>query len=245
MMASNRIRYDVVALLVVIVLMLSGVLTVGEALSGFGNPVVVLVVAGLLVVGEMLARTGVARAVGDWIPKKGRLERGIAVKCMPCFNVVSLAILLLLPVAGTGAAKLVFDPVAACDFMQEEGLRVRGGYRQVGSGYECRSQLRNVMGGGPVNNTIRFSARGDAQRVTELELDLRVNARGAVQRTHGILVDHADALFQRALGAAMTDEIEAAIRAGTDGRWLLNGRSVTLERVPPGVQRYGLRLRIE
>ncbi len=70
MMASNRVRYDVVALLVVIALMLSGVLTVGEALSGFGNPVVILV-AGLLVVGEMLSRTGVARAVGDWILKKG------------------------------------------------------------------------------------------------------------------------------------------------------------------------------
>lgn len=63
----------------------------------------------------------------------------------------------------------------------------------------------------------------------ELELDLRVNAQGAVQRTHGVLVDHADALFQRALGKAMTDEIEAAIRAGTNGQWLLNGHSVNLE----------------
>ena len=70
LMASNRVRFDVVALLVVIALMLSGVLSVGEALSGFGNPVVIMV-AGLLVVGEMLARTGVARAVGDWILKKG------------------------------------------------------------------------------------------------------------------------------------------------------------------------------
>lgn len=70
LMASNRVRYDVVALLVVLALMLSGVLSVGEALAGFGNSVVILV-AGLLVVGEMLARTGVARAVGDWILKKG------------------------------------------------------------------------------------------------------------------------------------------------------------------------------
>ena len=70
LMASNRVRFDIVALLVVLALMLSGVLTVGEALSGFGSSVVILV-AGLLVVGEMLARTGVARAVGDWILKKG------------------------------------------------------------------------------------------------------------------------------------------------------------------------------
>ena len=38
--------------------MLSGVLTAGEALAGFGDPVVLLV-AGLLVVGELLDRTGV------------------------------------------------------------------------------------------------------------------------------------------------------------------------------------------
>lgn len=70
LMASNRVRFDIVALLVVLALMLSGVLTVGEALSGFGNPVVILV-AGLLVVGEMLDRTGVAGAIGDWVLRKG------------------------------------------------------------------------------------------------------------------------------------------------------------------------------
>jgi di/tricarboxylate transporter len=69
-MASNKIRFDIVALLVVLALMLSGILTVGEALSGFGSPVVILVAA-LLVVGEMLDRTGVARAMGDWIMKHG------------------------------------------------------------------------------------------------------------------------------------------------------------------------------
>jgi di/tricarboxylate transporter len=70
LMASNRVRFDLVALFVVLALMLSGILTVNESLSGFGSSVVILV-AGLLVVGEMLARTGVARAVGDWILKKG------------------------------------------------------------------------------------------------------------------------------------------------------------------------------
>lgn len=70
LMASNRVRFDVVALFVVLALMLSGVLTVEEALSGFGSPVVALV-AGLLVLGEMLSRTGVARVVGDWVLKRG------------------------------------------------------------------------------------------------------------------------------------------------------------------------------
>ena len=70
LMASNRVRYDLVALLVVLALVLGNILTVGEALSGFGSSVVVLV-ACLLVVGEMLQRTGVARYVGDLILQRG------------------------------------------------------------------------------------------------------------------------------------------------------------------------------
>jgi di/tricarboxylate transporter len=68
--ASGRVRLDVTALLVVLALMLSGVLTPREALSGFGDPVVPLV-AGLLVVGEMLTRTGVAYAMGNWLTRAG------------------------------------------------------------------------------------------------------------------------------------------------------------------------------
>lgn len=70
MMASNRVRYDMIALLVVLALMLSGILTVSEALGGFGNSVVILI-AGLLIIGDTLDRTGVARMVGDWILQKG------------------------------------------------------------------------------------------------------------------------------------------------------------------------------
>ena len=70
LMAINKIRYDIIALLVLLALIISGVLTVDEALAGFGSPVVVLV-ASLLVVGQMLVRAGVARAVGDWILKRG------------------------------------------------------------------------------------------------------------------------------------------------------------------------------
>jgi len=68
--ASNKIRLDVVAMLVVLALMLSEVLTVRESLAGFGDPVVLLV-AGLLVVGEMLDRTGVVQVIGNWIIRTG------------------------------------------------------------------------------------------------------------------------------------------------------------------------------
>ncbi len=70
MMASNRVRFDLVALIVVVALILSGILSTDTALSGFGSPVVIMVVA-LLVIGEMLDRTGVAHAIGDLILKYG------------------------------------------------------------------------------------------------------------------------------------------------------------------------------
>lgn len=69
-MASNRLRFDIIALLVVLALVLTDILSVDEALAGFGSPVVVLV-ATLLVVGEMLDRTGVAAAIGNWILRQG------------------------------------------------------------------------------------------------------------------------------------------------------------------------------
>ncbi|MFO7609616.1 MAG: SLC13 family permease [Candidatus Krumholzibacteriia bacterium] len=68
--ASGRLRFDAVALLVVLALAGSGVLTVREALAGFGDPVVIQV-AGILVIGEMLRRTGVAAAVGSWLVARG------------------------------------------------------------------------------------------------------------------------------------------------------------------------------
>jgi di/tricarboxylate transporter len=61
--ASNRVRLDMFALLAVLALTLSGVLTVNEALRGFRDQVVILV-AGLLFIGEILARTGIAQSIG-------------------------------------------------------------------------------------------------------------------------------------------------------------------------------------
>ncbi len=61
--ASDRLRLDLVALLVLLVLALTGILTPAEALAGFADPVV-LMIAGLFVVGEGLFQTGVAGALG-------------------------------------------------------------------------------------------------------------------------------------------------------------------------------------
>ncbi len=61
--ASDRLRVDLVGLLALLALALTGILTPAEALAGFSDPVV-LMIAGLFVVGEGLFQTGVAQAIG-------------------------------------------------------------------------------------------------------------------------------------------------------------------------------------
>src|SRR3974390_1495963 len=68
--ASGRVRPDIVAILVVLALNLSGVLTIQEALAGFGQPVVVLIAA-VSIVGEGLIATGVAHRLGEAVMKAG------------------------------------------------------------------------------------------------------------------------------------------------------------------------------
>jgi di/tricarboxylate transporter len=102
--ASGRVRLDITALLVVLALMLSGVLTPREALSGFGDPVVLLV-AGLLVVGEMLNRTGVAYGLGIWIARVG----GTSETRLLILLMVSAAV--LSSVMSSTAVVAVFIPV--------------------------------------------------------------------------------------------------------------------------------------
>lgn len=61
--ASDRMRLDVVALMALLALSLSGILTPAEALAGFSDPVVIMIAA-LFVVGGGLFRTGVAERFG-------------------------------------------------------------------------------------------------------------------------------------------------------------------------------------
>jgi di/tricarboxylate transporter len=56
---SDWLRLDLVALLSLLALTLTGILTPAEAIAGFSDPIV-LMIAGLFVVGGGLFRTGVA-----------------------------------------------------------------------------------------------------------------------------------------------------------------------------------------
>jgi di/tricarboxylate transporter len=60
---SGRLRMDLVAVLVMAALALTGLLTPAEALSGFSNPVVITVIA-VFILSAGLARTGVATRLG-------------------------------------------------------------------------------------------------------------------------------------------------------------------------------------
>ncbi|WP_354298417.1 SLC13 family permease [Phenylobacterium koreense] len=105
MFAINRPRLDAIALIMLVALPFTGVLTMGEALAGFGDSNIVLIAA-LFVLGEGLVRTGVAQRMGDWlIARAGRSE-------------LRLMVLLMVVVAALGATMsstavtAIFIPVA-------------------------------------------------------------------------------------------------------------------------------------
>lgn len=105
MFALNKPRLDAVALIMLVALPFTGVLTMGEALAGFSDPNIVLIAA-LFVLGEGLVRTGVARRAGDWlIASAGKSE-------------VRLIVLLMIVVCALGATMsstavtAIFIPVA-------------------------------------------------------------------------------------------------------------------------------------
>jgi len=102
---SDRLRMDVVAIMLIIALMLTGLLSPAEALAGFGDPLVILIAA-LFVVGDGLFRTGVAFSVGNWLMgMAGTSELRLLVLLMLVVAVLSAFM------SNTGAVA-IFIPVA-------------------------------------------------------------------------------------------------------------------------------------
>lgn len=101
----NKPRMDVVALLVIVALPLTGVLDIQHTLAGFSDPSVVLIAA-LFVIGDGLVRTGIAYRLGDWlVARAGSSE-------------TRLLVFLMLAAAGLGSVMsstgvvAIFIPVA-------------------------------------------------------------------------------------------------------------------------------------
>ena len=70
-MATQRLRTDIIALLVLLFLIISGILTADEAFSVFGQPVI-LIVASIFVIGAALLDTGVATLIANQILRIGQ-----------------------------------------------------------------------------------------------------------------------------------------------------------------------------
>ncbi len=113
---SDRVRLDAVALMSLLALLLSGVLSPKEGLEGFSNPIV-LMIAGLFVVGGALSATGVA----DWLGAKlgvlaGTNEARMIVVIMVATALISAfmsstgTVAVLLPVVGTLAYRARVSP---------------------------------------------------------------------------------------------------------------------------------------
>lgn len=107
---SDRVSADVVALLVVVTLAASGVLSPTEAFSGFSRAAVITIIS-IFIISEALSRSGVTEQAGNLLLKiGGRTERRLMMAVMLAGAALSLfmnniaAAAVLLP-ATTGAAK--------------------------------------------------------------------------------------------------------------------------------------------
>ncbi|MCB8942930.1 MAG: SLC13 family permease [Ardenticatenaceae bacterium] len=103
--ASEKIRVDVVSMMVLLALLLTGLLTPDEAFSGFSNPAVITVWA-IYIVSASLTRTGIADFIGRYLARVAGMEEWrlvlvlmVAVGVMSAFmnNIGATAV--LLPVA--------------------------------------------------------------------------------------------------------------------------------------------------
>jgi di/tricarboxylate transporter len=105
MFVINKPRMDAVALIMLVLLPFTGVVTMGEALAGFSDPNIVLIAA-LFVIGEGLVRTGVAQRLGDWLTATaGASETRLLVLLM-------LAVGILGSVMSSTGVIAIFIPVA-------------------------------------------------------------------------------------------------------------------------------------
>jgi di/tricarboxylate transporter len=105
MFVINRPRMDAVGLIMIVAMPLTGVVTIAETTAGFADSSII-VLAALFVVGASLVRTGVARAIGDWISRTaGGNETRVLVLMM--LAVAALGVLM-----GSTGVTALFIPIA-------------------------------------------------------------------------------------------------------------------------------------
>ena len=109
--AIGKTRSDLVALSALVALLLTGVLTPQEALSGFSNPVVIMMV-GLFVVGGAIFQTGLAKKIsGKILSMAGESELRLFILLMIVTSVIGAfvsntgTVALMMPIVVSLAAK--------------------------------------------------------------------------------------------------------------------------------------------
>ena len=105
--AMGKVRSDLVALCALVALLLTGILTPQEALSGFSNSVVIMMV-GLFVVGGAIVQTGLAKkASGKLMTLAGDNELGLFLLLMVVTAVIGAF------VSNTGTVALMMPIVVS------------------------------------------------------------------------------------------------------------------------------------
>lgn len=113
----SRLRTDLVALLTITAIVVTGILTPTEALAGLGDPNIVLI-ALLFVIGEGLVRTGIAFQISDYILRvAGNNEIRVIVMIM-------LAVALLGSVMSSVGVVAIFIPVVI-SIARRAGLHIK------------------------------------------------------------------------------------------------------------------------
>ena len=88
--STNLLRSDLVAMLVLLSLLLSGVLTGTEAFAGFSDPTVLIVIS-MFIISEAIVFTGIAASLGDFILRYGGMSE------------LRIMIIIMLVTGGVGA----------------------------------------------------------------------------------------------------------------------------------------------
>lgn len=101
---NKRVSFDITALLILAILVVSGILTPKEGLSGFSNPATVTI-ACMFILSEGLRQTGALDFVGDYFFKLGKLHYRLAI------FIIMLVIGVISAFINNTAAVAIFIPV--------------------------------------------------------------------------------------------------------------------------------------
>lgn len=114
--STDYVSFDIAALIIVVLLMVTGILTPKEGLAGFSNPAT-LTVAAMFILSEGLRRTGILTKVGDYFSRKiennywlGLLQMLLFVSISSAFINNTAVVVIFIPVMIDIAARIDVSP---------------------------------------------------------------------------------------------------------------------------------------